>query len=79
VRVLKEFCAVQSEVWKVIADLRWKAFGTPMFSQRPDTGYATRLFFEEPQILPGVLYPTGDLVSHRVFYHLLRLQLLRAD
>jgi hypothetical protein len=37
-RVLIEFCVMQSEVWKVMADLRWKAFGTPMFSQRPDTG-----------------------------------------
>jgi hypothetical protein len=38
VRVLREFCMVQREVWKVMADLRRNAFGTPMFSQRPDRG-----------------------------------------
>jgi hypothetical protein len=41
VRVLREFCMVQSEVWKVMADLRRNAFGTPMFSQHPDAGYCT--------------------------------------
>jgi biotin operon repressor len=35
----REFCVVESEVWKVITNLRWKAFGTPIFSQRPDAGY----------------------------------------
>ena len=35
-----------SEVWKVIADLRRKAFGTPMFSQRPEAGYILIVFAE---------------------------------
>lgn len=31
---------VRSEVWEVIANLKWVAFGTPMFSRRLDAGYA---------------------------------------
>jgi hypothetical protein len=30
---------VQSKVWEVMADVAQTAFGTPMFSQRPDAGY----------------------------------------
>jgi hypothetical protein len=38
-KVLKELCAVRSKVWELAADLMRTAFGTPMFSQRPDAGY----------------------------------------
>ena len=38
-KVLKEFHMVRSEAWEVMADLVRIAFGTPMFSQRPDRGY----------------------------------------
>ena len=30
---------VRSEVWEVIANLKWVAFGMPMFSRRLDAGY----------------------------------------
>jgi hypothetical protein len=36
---LKELCTVRNEVWELTADLMRTAFGTPMFSQRPDAGY----------------------------------------
>jgi hypothetical protein len=39
--MLRESFMVQSEAWKVMADLMQTAFGTPMFSQRPDMGYAS--------------------------------------
>jgi hypothetical protein len=38
-KILGEATVVQSEVWEVIADLTWTAFGTPMFSRRLDAGY----------------------------------------
>lgn len=42
----------QSKVWEVMADLAQTAFGTPMFSRRPDAGYKL-VFLEHP--LFGVL------------------------
>jgi hypothetical protein len=30
---------VQSKMWEVSAGFKQMAFGTPMFSQRPDAGY----------------------------------------
>jgi hypothetical protein len=43
-KVLEELCMVRSEAWEVMADLVQTAFGTPMFSQRPDTGYTIVLY-----------------------------------
>ena len=40
-KILGEATVEQSEVWEVIADLTWTAFGTPMFSRRLDAGYTT--------------------------------------
>ena len=37
--VLRELCMVRSKTSEVIVHLMQTAFGTPMFSQRPDTGY----------------------------------------
>jgi hypothetical protein len=37
-RMFGEACVVRSEVWEVIANLKWVAFGTPMFSRRLDAG-----------------------------------------
>ena len=39
--MFREACVVRSEVWEVIANLEWVAFGTPMFSRRLDAGYFT--------------------------------------
>jgi hypothetical protein len=44
-KMLGEVCVVRSEVWEVIVNLQWVAFGTPMFSRRRDAGYIdSRLF-----------------------------------
>jgi hypothetical protein len=38
-KVLEELYVLRSEAWEVVTDLIRIAFGTPMFSQRPDRGY----------------------------------------
>lgn len=41
-KILGEPCMVQSKAWKVMGDLAQTAFGTAMFSQRPDNLQVTR-------------------------------------